>query len=61
MIQFPETSWTLLAKAGEQCEEGARARDEFAQRYYRPVRDFILVLVQDSDEAEDLTQVFFSR
>jgi len=59
--RFPETSWTLLAKARQQCDEGARARADFAQRYYRPVREFLLVLVQDPDQAQELTQEFFTR
>lgn len=59
--RFPETSWTLLANAREQCEKGARAREDFAQRYYRPVREFLLVLVQDAEAAEDLSQEFFTK
>jgi len=58
---FPETSWTLLARAREQCDEGVRAREDFARRYYRPVRQFLLVLVQDAEQAQELTQEFFAR
>jgi len=59
--RFPETSWTLLARAREQCDEGARAREDFAQRYYRPVQEFLFVLVQDAEQSRDLTQEFFTR
>lgn len=59
--RFPETSWTLLAMACKQCDEGARAREDFAQRYYRPVQEFLSVLVQDAEQAQDLAQEFFAR
>lgn len=59
--RFPETSWTLLAKARRQDSEGARAREEFAQRYYRPVREFLLILVHDPEEAEELSQELFIK
>jgi RNA polymerase sigma factor (sigma-70 family) len=58
---FPDTSWTLLAKAREQGEEGFRAREDFTQRYYRPVQDFLRVLIQDAEEAQDLSQEFFTK
>jgi len=59
--RFPETSWTLLAKAREQCDEGVRARELFARRYYRPVREFVLMLVQDAEKAQELSQEFFAK
>jgi RNA polymerase sigma factor (sigma-70 family) len=59
--QFPETSWTLLAKAREQSDRGARAREDFADRYYRPVQQFLLLLVQDGEQAQELAQEFFTR
>lgn len=59
--QFPETSWTLLAKAREQSDQGAGAREDLAQRYYRPVQQFLLVLVRDTERAEELTQEFFIK
>ena len=58
---FPETSWTLLAKAREQSDQGARAREDFAHRYYRPVQQFLLLLVQDGEQAQELAQEFFIR
>jgi RNA polymerase sigma factor (sigma-70 family) len=58
---FPETSWTLLAKARGRSEEGALAREEFARRYYRPVWEFLRVLVRDPEKARDLSQEFFAR
>ena len=59
--RFPETSWTLLAKAREQSDQGARAREDFAHRYYRPVQQFLLLLVQDGEQAQELAQEFFIR
>jgi RNA polymerase sigma factor (sigma-70 family) len=58
---FPETSWTLLAKARGRSEEGALAREEFARRYYGPVWEFLRVLVRDQEKARDLSQEFFTR
>jgi RNA polymerase sigma factor (sigma-70 family) len=59
--RFPETSWTLLARASKDSDDGTRAREEFAQRYYRPVRDFLVVLVRDPEQAQELAQEFFIR
>jgi RNA polymerase sigma factor (sigma-70 family) len=59
--RFPETSWTLLARARVPCDEGARAREDFARRYYLPVREFLRALVQDTERAQDLSQEFFTR
>lgn len=59
--RFPETSWTLLAKAHEQSDQGARAREDFARRYYRPVQQFLLLLVQDGEQAQELAQEFFAK
>jgi DNA-directed RNA polymerase specialized sigma24 family protein len=59
--RFPETSWTLLAKAREQNDEGAYARGNFAQRYYRPVHEFLQVLIHDADQAQVLAQEFFAK
>ena len=58
---FPETSWTLLAKTRQDCLEGARAREAFVQRYYRPVREFLLALLHDAEKAEELSQEFFTK
>ena len=59
--RFPETSWTLLARACEQSDQGARARKDFAQRYYRPVQEFLLLLIRDGEQAQELAQEFFTR
>lgn len=59
--RFPETSWTLLAKARQRSDEGICAREDFAQRYYRPVVEFLLVLVQDGEQAQVLAQEFFAK
>jgi RNA polymerase sigma factor (sigma-70 family) len=59
--RFPETSWTLLERAREEGNQGAHAREDFARRYYRPIFEFLLVIVRDSTLAEELTQEFFCR
>jgi RNA polymerase sigma factor (sigma-70 family) len=59
--QFPQTSWTLLEKASAPGDAGARARGEFAQRYYKPVRAFLFVLVRDAEQAQELAQEFFTK
>ena len=59
--RFPETSWTLLGRACTPCEEGSRAREDFAQRYYRPVHEFLAALVRDPEQTQDLAQEFFAR
>lgn len=58
---FPETSWTLLAKARADCPEALRAREEFAHRYYQPVREFLLILLHDTEKAQELSQEFFAK
>lgn len=57
---FPATRWTLLARAKEQGERGALARNEFAEIYRRPIRDYLEAIVRDPDLADELTQDFFS-
>lgn len=59
--RLPETSWDLLVKTHAQCEEGALAKEVFAQRYNRPVREFLSVLLHDHEKAEDLAQEFFIK
>jgi DNA-directed RNA polymerase specialized sigma24 family protein len=59
--RFPKTSWTLLNRARERTDDGARAREEFAQRYYNPVQEFLQVLVKNREQAEELTQEFFTK
>jgi RNA polymerase sigma factor (sigma-70 family) len=57
---FPGTSWTLLAAAQDAGTEGRDAREEFARRYLRPVRNYISAVTGDYVEAEELTQGFFA-
>ena len=56
---LPATSWTLLAEAVG--EDGARARSELSQRYFRPVRAYLGAIVRDTERADELTQAFFER
>ena len=57
-LQFPSTSWDLLAGASRSGQSAA-ALDEFAERYYAAVRAFIAAIVRQPVEADDLTQRFF--
>jgi RNA polymerase sigma factor (sigma-70 family) len=59
--EFPDTSWTLLERAREDCAEGLCAREIFIERYSGPVEQFLRVIVRDGDTARDLSQEFFSR
>jgi DNA-directed RNA polymerase specialized sigma24 family protein len=58
---FPPTSWTLLADAQASGAPGQPARDELAARYYKPVRAYLMAIVRDVEEADELTQRFFER
>ncbi len=58
-LQFPSTSWDLLADASRRSGESAPALNEFAERYYAAVRAFIAAIARNPLEADDLTQRFF--
>jgi len=57
---FPQTSWTLLSQVRQQGEEATAALAEFTRRYYRPVYAYIAAIVRDRDDAEEMTQEFFT-
>lgn len=57
--RFPQTSWTLVARAAE--TTGTQARDDFARMYLHPVVAFLQVKVRDANLAEELAQDFFCR
>lgn len=59
--RFPETSWTLLGKAGLRDLAGIAAREEFARRYWLPVRSYFAALTRDIQRSDDLAQSFFVR
>jgi RNA polymerase sigma factor (sigma-70 family) len=59
-LQFPSTSWDLLANAIRR-GESAGALTEFADRYYAAVRAFIRAIAPNSADVDDLTQRFFER
>jgi RNA polymerase sigma factor (sigma-70 family) len=58
-LQFPSTSWDLLADASRRGEHSATALNEFAERYYAAVRAFIAAIARNPADADDLTQRFF--
>jgi DNA-directed RNA polymerase specialized sigma24 family protein len=57
--RFPQTSWTLVARAAQTTE--TQARDDFARLYFQPVVAFLQVKVRDANLAEELAQDFFCR
>jgi len=59
-LQFPSTSWDLLANALRKGESGG-ALTEFAERYYTAVRAFIRAVAPSPADADDLTQRFFEK
>jgi len=59
-MQFPNTSWTVLARATLNGDtNGRRALDQVCQLYWRPVYFAICAIGNRGDDAEDLTQSFF--
>ena len=58
-LQFPTTSWDLLADLSRRGEQSAAALNEFADRYYAAVRAFISAIARNPLDAEDFTQRFF--
>ena len=58
-MDFPTTHWSVLAKATLHGEADARAALELlCQRYWGPVRSFVLFHGYTNAEAQDLTQEF---
>jgi DNA-directed RNA polymerase specialized sigma24 family protein len=61
-MTFRTTCWSELALASLDGDTNARsALENLCQRYYEPVRQFILRRGHHPNEAEDLTQDFFLR
>jgi RNA polymerase sigma factor (sigma-70 family) len=58
-LQFPSTSWDLLADVARASDRSAAALNEFAERYYAGVRAFIAALARNQLDPDDLTQRFF--
>jgi DNA-directed RNA polymerase specialized sigma24 family protein len=57
---FPETSRSLLALATLHGEaEGREAMESLCERYYQPIKSFILWNERHASDADDLTQAFF--
>jgi len=57
---FPQTSWTLLSGVQQRGAAATAALEEFTRRYYRPAYAYIAAILQDPDEAEEVTQEFFA-
>lgn len=53
---FTDTHWSLLGAA----LESSQARSRLLARYYRPAREYLLMLTGSSDKAEEALQSFFA-
>jgi RNA polymerase sigma-70 factor (ECF subfamily) len=59
---FPQTSWSLVARAGAPLTpEGFAALSTLSRRYWYPVYAFLRRRGASAADAEDLTQGFFAR
>lgn len=60
---FPSTRWSLIVAArSNQAEERERARNTLIAAYWKPVYKYIrLRWRKDNEQAQDLTQEFFTR
>jgi RNA polymerase sigma factor (sigma-70 family) len=60
--EFPTTSWTLVAAAGDALREDCRdALARLCERYWYPVYAYVRRRGYAAQEAQDLTQDFFVR
>jgi RNA polymerase sigma-70 factor (ECF subfamily) len=62
--QFRTTRWSMVYRAGaRQCsaEEGHRALEELCRAYWRPLHAYVQRQGYSPEDAQDLTQEFFSR
>lgn len=60
--RFETTQWTLVLEAGSGDEQAAReALEALCQSYWRPVYAYLRARGLDRDQAEDVTQGFFTR
>jgi len=60
-MAFPETKWTMLARATLNGDEAGRAAlDELCRRYWPAVRDTLLARGYTTQDAEDICQDFFA-
>jgi RNA polymerase sigma-70 factor (ECF subfamily) len=59
---FATTQWNLVMAAGQQSSPDSRsALESLCQTYWYPLYAYVRRRVQDSSEAQDLTQAFFSQ
>lgn len=62
--RFRTTRWSMVYRAGSrQCsaEDGLRALEELCRAYWPPLYAYVRRQGYDQDDAQDLTQEFFSR
>ncbi len=62
MSDFLKTNWSMIGRAARDQRRGdASALEELCQCYWRPVFSFFCRSGVSRDDAEDLTQAFFTR
>ena len=59
--RFPTTSWTMISAAGGGDNDSAQALNDLCAAYWSPVYGFIRRKGHPRDDAEELTQEFFTR
>jgi RNA polymerase sigma-70 factor (ECF subfamily) len=59
---FATTHWSIVLEAGQAQRDGAEnALAELCRKYWLPLYAYVCRRVQDTNEAQDLTQEFFTR
>jgi RNA polymerase sigma factor (sigma-70 family) len=59
---FPNTMWSLVVAAAENSTpDSQQALEKLCSSYWRPIHAFICRNSHDREQAEDLTQAFFTR
>jgi RNA polymerase sigma-70 factor (ECF subfamily) len=60
-VRFPTTTWTMVSAAGGRSPDAAEALRRLCSLYWPPVYAFIRRKGYGREDAEDLTQAFFTR
>lgn len=61
-VEFQTTHWSVVLRAGDACESTARqALEELCRAYWFPLYAYVRRQGQRAEDAQDLTQEFFSR
>ncbi len=60
-MNFADTRWSLVLKAGLDTVEGREALSTLCRNYIRPLKSFLLGFGYNTDSADDLLQSFFIK